>query len=120
MSSLEHWDIYGKTGTGESNLSQAGLADTDAWFAGMAGPRGGSPEIVIVVLVQYGGGGSAVAAPIVAKAADFYLRRKYGVPLSPVQTLREHILTGPWPSWAPLPPPPRQTVPSAPDTVVAR
>jgi penicillin-binding protein 2 len=105
LSSLELWDLYGKTGTGENALSQAGLAEDDAWFAGMAGPKGGAPEVVIVALVQYGGGGSAVAAPIVAKAADFYLRRKYDIPVSEIQTLREHILTGPWPDWAPRPPP---------------
>ena len=104
MSSLELWDLFGKTGTGENPLSQAELAEEDAWFAGMAGPKGGDPEIVIVVLVQYGGGGSAVAAPIMAKAADFYLRRKHGIPLSEIQTLREHVMTGPWPDWAPLPP----------------
>lgn len=111
LSSLEHWDLYGKTGTGENALSQAGLAEDDAWFAGMAGPRGGDPEVVIVALVQYGGGGSSVAAPIVAKAADYYLRRKHGIPVSPIQTLREHDMTGPWPSWAPPPPPRRTTTP---------
>jgi penicillin-binding protein 2 len=99
MSSLEHWDIYGKTGTGESNASQAGTADTDAWFAGMAGPRGGDPEIVIIVLVQSGGGGSSTAAPIMAKTADHYLRRKYGIPLDTIQTLGEHVRTRGWPSW---------------------
>ena len=100
MASLEHWDLIGKTGSGESALSKLGLADTDAWFAGMAGPHGGEPEIVLVALVEKGGGGSAVAAPIVAKAADFYLRRKYGIPLDTIQTLGEHLMTGPWPSWA--------------------
>lgn len=99
MSSLEHWDLYGKTGTGQNPLSLQGLAENDAWFAGMAGPPGEPPEIVVVVLVQYGGGGSAVAAPLAAKTADFYLRKKYGIPIDTVQTLREHLLTGrpaPW------------------------
>ncbi len=100
MSSLEHWDLYGKTGTGQNPLSIQGLAEDDAWFAGMAGPRGGEPEVVVVVLVQYGGGGSSVAAPIMAKTADFYLRRKYGIPVDTIQTLREHLLTRGWPSWA--------------------
>lgn len=99
LSSLELWDLYGKTGTGESNLTQAGLAETDAWFAGMAGPRGGDPEIVLVALVQSGGGGSSAAAPIVAKAADFYLRRKYGIEVDTIQTLREHIMTRGYPAW---------------------
>ena len=101
MSSLEHWDLIGKTGSGENALSKLGVGDTDAWFAGMAGPRGGKPEIVVVAMVEQGGGGSATAAPIVAKAADFYLRKKYGIPIDTIQTLREHSMTRGWPSWAP-------------------
>jgi hypothetical protein len=65
----------------------------------MAGPIGGDPEIVIAVIVEYGGGGSAVAAPIMAKTADFYLRTKYGIPTDTVQTYLEHLRTGrpaPW------------------------
>ena len=104
MSSLEHWDLMGKTGTGENWLSQSGRGETDAWFAGMAGPKGGDPEIVVVVTVQQGGGGSAVAAPIMAKTADFYLRKKHGLPIDTVQTLREHLARRGWPSWAALPP----------------
>jgi penicillin-binding protein 2 len=100
FASLEHWDLFGKTGTGQNPLSVQGLAEDDAWFAGMAGPKGGTPEIVIVVLVQYGGGGSSVAAPIMAKAADFYLRRKHGIPVDTIQTLGEHIRTRGWPAWA--------------------
>jgi cell division protein FtsI/penicillin-binding protein 2 len=99
LSSLEHWDLIGKTGSGENPLSRQGLAETHAWFAGMAGPWGQKPEIVIVALVEYGGGGSATAAPIVAKAADFYLRKKYGIPTDTIQTLREHLMSGrpaPW------------------------
>ncbi len=96
---LEHWEVIGKTGTGQNNLSLQGLADDHAWFAGLAGPIGGEPEIVIAVIVEYAGGGSAVAAPIMAKTADFYLRRKYGMPIDSVQTYREHLLRGrpaPW------------------------
>jgi penicillin-binding protein 2 len=103
LASLEHWDLFGKTGTGQNPLSVAGLAEDDAWFAGMAGPRGGDPEIVVVVLVQYGGGGSSVAAPIMAKTADFYLRRKYGIAVDSIQTLGEHIRTRGWPAWATVP-----------------
>ncbi|MDT8340181.1 MAG: penicillin-binding protein 2 [Longimicrobiales bacterium] len=112
LSSLELWDLFGKTGTGQNPLSVRGLAEDDAWFAGMAGPRGGDPEVVVVALVQHGGGGSAVAAPIVAKAADFYLRRKHLIPVTSTQTLREHIMTGPWPAWAPRPAPPPSGSPS--------
>ncbi|UCC26282.1 MAG: penicillin-binding protein 2 [Gemmatimonadales bacterium] len=122
LSSLEYWDLMGKTGTGQNPLSVRGLAEDHAWFAGMAGPRGQTPEIVVVVLVEYGGGGSAVAAPIMAKAADFYLRRKYDIEISPVQTLREHLMVGPWPAWAPTLPPARNPVtprPPAPRTDTA-
>ena len=114
MSSLEHWDLMGKTGTGQNPLSVRGLAEDHAWFAGMAGPKGGAPEVVVVVLVEYGGGGSTTAAPIVAKTADCYLRRKYGIPVDTIQTLREHVMTGPWPDWAPIPPPRRVATPTAP------
>jgi penicillin-binding protein 2 len=96
---LEHWDVIGKTGTGEHALSQAGLAEPHAWFAGMAGPVGGAPEIVVAVIVEYGESGSRVAAPIMAKTADFYLRRKYGIPVDTIQTYGEHIRAGrptPW------------------------
>lgn len=101
LSALELWDLIGKTGSGQN---PRGL--TDGWFAGMAGPRGGDPEIVIVALVEDLplGGGSTSAAPIAAKAADYYLRTRRGIEVPEIQTLREHILTGPWPEWAPRPP----------------
>lgn len=97
--SLEYWEVLGKTGTGEDALSQAGLADEDAWFAGMAGPFGGPPEIVLVAMVEQGGSGGRTAGRIVAKAADFYLRKKYGIAIDSVQTYREHIMRGPEPAW---------------------
>ena len=96
---LEHWDVIGKTGTGQNPLSVRGLAEDHAWFAGMAGPPGEAPEIVVVALVEYGRSGGQVAAPIVAKTADFYLRRKYDIPVDTIQTFREHIMTGPIPRW---------------------
>jgi hypothetical protein len=52
------------------------------------------------VLVQNAGGGSAVAAPLMAKTADFYLRRKYGIEVDTIQTLGEHLQTRGWPQWA--------------------
>ncbi|MSR35326.1 MAG: penicillin-binding protein 2 [Gemmatimonadetes bacterium] len=100
MSSLPLWDLVGKTGTGQNSLSLQGLADDHAWFGALAGPKGKPPEIVVVVLVEYGGGGSAVAAPIASKAADFYLRRKYGIPTDTVQTLREYLMLGRRPDYA--------------------
>ena len=96
MSSLEHFDLIGKTGTAQSG----GDLPDHAWFASIAGPWGGEPEIVVVVVVEFGGGGSAVAAPIAAKAADFYLRGRHGVPRDTVQTLLEHIRAGRSTAWA--------------------
>jgi penicillin-binding protein 2 len=94
MSSLPHWDLMGKSGTGQNSLSLQGLADDHAWFAAIAGPHGRPPEIVVVVLVEFGGGGSAVAAPVAAKVVDLYLRRKHGMPVDTIQTLREHLISG--------------------------
>ena len=96
---LEYWDVFGKTGTGQTFLSARGEAKDHAWFAGMAGPPGEPPEIVVVALVEQGESGGQVAAPIVAKTADYYLRRKYGIPTVRIQTYREHIMTGPVPAW---------------------
>jgi penicillin-binding protein 2 len=96
---LEHWEVLGKTGTGQNPLSVRGEAEDDAWFAGMAGPPGEPPEIVVVALVEYGTSGSGTAAPLVAKTADFYLRRKYGIEVSTVQTYLDHLIAGrdaPW------------------------
>ncbi len=97
--SLEHWEIIGKTGSAQ-NVQDPERAH--AWFAGMAGLPGGDPEIVVVVLVEFGMSGSGMAAPIAAKAADFYLRREYGIPVDTIQTLAEHIEAGipaPWARW---------------------
>jgi penicillin-binding protein 2 len=74
LASLEHWDLMGKTGR--------------------------PPEVVVVVIVEFGVSGSAVAAPLVAKTADYYLRRKYGVPLDTIQTLGEHYRAGVPAPWA--------------------
>lgn len=100
LASLELWNLYGKSGSGQNALSLAGQGLTDAWFAGMAGPPGADPEIVVAVLVQNAGGGSSVAAPLMAKTADFYLRRKYGIEIDSIQTLGEHLRAGVWPEWA--------------------
>jgi penicillin-binding protein 2 len=104
LSSLELWDFIGKTGTAQAG---PGRDRVHAWYAGMAGPRDGPPEIVLVVLVEEvgpGQGGSSVAAPIGAKAADFHLRRKHGIEVRFPQTLGEHLRAGvpaPWARWAP-------------------
>ncbi|MEX0935761.1 MAG: penicillin-binding protein 2 [Gemmatimonadota bacterium] len=106
MSSLEHWDFIGKTGTAQQGLEQD---RSHAWFVGLAGPWFEEPEIVIAVIVEEGESGSAMAAPIAAKAADYHLRRKYGIPTDTIQTLREHINAGvsaPWARWNGRPDPP--------------
>lgn len=112
---LEHWEVIGKTGTVEHELNLAGLAEPHAWFAGMAGPPGAPPEIVIAVIVEYGSSGSGVAAPIMAKTADFYLRRKYGIPVDTIQTYGEHLRAGvPTPWYTQRYPPTRRVTPPAP------
>jgi penicillin-binding protein 2 len=92
--SLEHWDFIGKTGT-----SQNPHGKDHGWFAGMAGPRGGEAEIAVAAILEFGEKGST-AAQYAAKAVDFYLRRKHGVPLDTIQTLREHMLVGKPAPWA--------------------
>ncbi|MFW6330781.1 MAG: penicillin-binding transpeptidase domain-containing protein, partial [Gemmatimonadota bacterium] len=95
-SALEHWDWIGKTGT-----SQNPHGKDHGWFVGLAGPRGGEPEIVVAALIEEGEHGSDVAQ-IAAKAADYYLRSRRGMPIDTVQTLREHWLNGvpaPWAQW---------------------
>src|SRR5690625_1575332 len=93
LASLEYWDLMGKTGT-----SQNPHGKDHGWFAALAGPHGGDPEIAIAAVVEFGESGSSVAQ-YVAKTADYYLRRKYGLPVDSVQTLREHLMVGkpaPW------------------------
>ena len=53
----------------------------------------------VAVIVEEGVSGSGAAAPIAAKAADFHLRRRHGMPTDTTQTLREHYERGvpvPW------------------------
>jgi penicillin-binding protein 2 len=95
-SQVEYWEVIGKTGTAQ----HTGNPDRPhAWFAGLAGSWGGGMEIAIVVIVEEGMSGSSMAAPIAAKAADFHLRQKYGIPPSEIQTVAEHQAAGiptPW------------------------
>ena len=96
LSALEHWDWIGKTGTAQNPHG------TDhAWFVGMAGPKGGKPEIVVATIVEFGAHGSE-AAQYSAKVADYYLREKYGMKQDSIQTLREYMNAGratPWAQW---------------------
>ena len=96
LSSLEHFEVLGKTGTAQSMPGR----ETHAWFTGMAGRFGEAPEIVVVALVEYGGSGSTVAAPLATKTADYFLRGEYGIPRDTIQTLHEYHNAGrstqPW------------------------
>ena len=96
---LEHWEVLGKTGTGQNALSLQGLAADHALFVGIVGPFGGAPEIVVAAIVEHGESGSRVAAPVATKAADFYLRKKHGIPQDTIQTLGEWVQTRGWPPW---------------------
>lgn len=107
LSSLERWQIFGKTGT-----AQNPHGPDHGWFAGFSGPPGGYPEIAMAVIVENGLHGSDVS-PIVAKAINFYLNKKYGYPFDPEPTLIERYRTGrtPWGTFdeypAPVTPAPR-------------
>ncbi len=95
-SALEHWDWIGKTGTAQNPHGA-----NHAWFVGMAGPKGGKPEVVVATLVEFGAHGSE-AAQFSAKVADYYLREKYGMKQDSIQTLRDYWNAGratPWAAW---------------------
>jgi penicillin-binding protein 2 len=96
--SVEYWDVIGKSGTSQNAQDSE---RNHALFAGMAGPWGKDPEIVVVAVVEFGEAGSRVASPLVAKTADFYLRSKHGLPPpDAVQTLAEHDAAGRPSPWA--------------------
>ena len=95
LSSLEHWELWGKSGTGEN---ETGV--DHAWFAGFGGPLRGDPEIVVVALVEQGESGSGTAAPVMTKTIDYHLRRKYGMAIDTIQTLRDHYRVGRPAPWA--------------------
>ncbi len=95
---LEHWEMMGKSGTSQNAQDSE---RNHALFAGIAGPWGKDPEIVVVAVVEFGESGSRVAAPLVAKTADFYLRSKHGMPPPDmIQTLAEHDAAGRPAPWA--------------------
>ena len=96
LSSLEHFDLLGKTGTAQSG----GGRPSHAWFTAIAGLYGEAPEIVVVALVEFGESGSGVAAPLVAKTADFHLRGEHGIPRDTIQTLGEYLRAGRNTAWA--------------------
>jgi penicillin-binding protein 2 len=83
LSALGRWKLYGKTGTAENPP----YID-HGWFAGFAGPPNGAPEVVGVAIVEHGKHGSDVA-PLVAKAAEYYLDKKHHIPIDKEPTLIE-------------------------------
>ncbi|MDQ3555674.1 MAG: penicillin-binding protein 2, partial [Gemmatimonadota bacterium] len=83
LSRLERWTLYGKTGT-----AQNPHGEDHGWFAGFAGPPGSPPEVAFAVIVEHGLHGSDVS-PLGAKAANYYLSKKYGVPFESEATLIE-------------------------------
>jgi penicillin-binding protein 2 len=78
---LANWQLFGKTGTSQNS---ADPHRPHAWFTGFAGPRGGSPEVVVAVIVEFGESGAGSAAPIGAKVADYYLNKIHGRPTPPL------------------------------------
>jgi penicillin-binding protein 2 len=107
LSSLEHWQLYGKTGT-----AQNPHGDDHGLFVGFSGKPGGPPEIVVAAIIEHGLHGSDVG-PVVAKVINNYLSRKHGVPFDPQPTLLERYESNrkPWGTFdsypAPLVPLPR-------------
>jgi penicillin-binding protein 2 len=93
-SALEHWRWGGKTGT-----AQNPHGEDHGWFVGMGGAWDGPVEVVVAAIIEEGEHGSDIAQ-IAAKVADYYLRRKHGIPVDTIQTLREHWLNGVYAPWA--------------------
>jgi penicillin-binding protein 2 len=83
LSALEHWQVYGKTGT-----AQNPHGESHGIFAGFSGAPGGNPEIAVAAIVEHGQSGSDVS-PIVTKVINHYLSRKHGVPVDLQPTLLE-------------------------------
>jgi penicillin-binding protein 2 len=82
LSSLEHWQIYGKTGTAQN------AGEDHGWFVGFSGKPGGTPEIVVAAIIEHGLHGSDVS-PMAAKVINHYLSRKHGIPVDPQPTIIE-------------------------------
>jgi len=69
-SRLRDWTLAGKTGT-----AQNPHGEDHAWFVGFAPAE--DPAIVATVIVEAGGHGSSAAAPIVSRAIQFYLDKRF-------------------------------------------
>lgn len=88
LSSLEHWPIYGKTGTAQNPPNP-----DHGWFVGFSGKPGGTPEIVVAAIIEHGLHGSDVS-PLAAKVMNHYLSRKHGIPFDPEPTYIERLESG--------------------------
>jgi penicillin-binding protein 2 len=88
QSSLVRYKLYGKTGTAQNPQG----AD-HGWFVGFAGIPGQRPEILVATIVEHGLHGDA-AAPLAAKAANFYLDRVHHQPFDPIPTWGERVRAG--------------------------
>jgi penicillin-binding protein 2 len=99
LSRVQNRDLIGKTGSAQSCGGCPSTTD-HAWFVGMAGPKGKHPEIVAAMFLEYGQHG-ATASGYVAKAINFYLDRKYGMPFNPHPIARDGVEQGAW-AYAPV------------------
>jgi penicillin-binding protein 2 len=88
LSRLQNWDFIGKTGTAQNPPNPS-----HGWFVGMAGPKGGEPEIAITMFLEFAESGG-LASGIVGEAANFYLDRKYNRPFQGWATPRLRFLRG--------------------------
>lgn len=79
FTSLDRFDIIGKTGTAEAPDLMGENAEGDrvalregdhSWFVVMVGERGGRPRYVIAVVMEYAGSGGRVSGPIVNQIID--------------------------------------------------
>ncbi|MGD8700462.1 MAG: penicillin-binding protein 2, partial [Gemmatimonadales bacterium] len=69
-SRLRDWTLAGKTGTAQNSHGE-----DHAWFIGFAPAE--DAAIVATVIVEAGGHGSSAAAPIVSRALQFYLDKRF-------------------------------------------
>lgn len=88
LSSLQHWQIYGKTGTAQNPPHP-----DHGWFVGFSGKPGGPAEIVVAAIIEHGLHGSDVS-PMGAKVINHYLSRKHGIPVDPQPTYIERLESG--------------------------
>ncbi|MEW6050189.1 MAG: penicillin-binding protein 2 [Candidatus Zixiibacteriota bacterium] len=75
----ELYTVCGKTGTAQNPHGK-----DHSWFVGFAPIE--NPEIVVCTIVENAGHGSEVAAPIVGKVIETYMKKKLGIPLQVAQT----------------------------------